>query len=162
MAHDVLPVCRAGLLTSLHIELGDEAVRRVERDQLLLQRSELSEFFWVSMLAADMHGATHARLRNSMPVESRSAGGADRHNGLAISLWKASLTRQKTRHGWLNLDRDRPFPVDVVEVSWLLLHVAHRACCYLHRAFVVEGFQKRLHGVDFTFCRNGVAPITSN
>ncbi len=56
---------------------------------------------------------------------------------------------------------NRLLPVDVVQVSWLLLHIANRACCYLHAVFVVEGFQKGLYRIDLTLCRYRVAPVAT-
>src|SRR5687768_16493976 len=112
------------------------------------------------MLAADMHVATHTRLRDPVSIESGSTGGADWHNILTLLLRKAPLARQKTRHGCLDLRRNRLFPVGMVKISWLLLHIADGTCCYLHGALIVESFQKSLDGVDFAFCRDRVAPIT--
>jgi hypothetical protein len=70
MAHDMLSVCWTGLLATLHIELGDEAVRGIEGYQLLLQRGQFPELPWVSVLTADAHRATHAGVRNPVLVES--------------------------------------------------------------------------------------------
>jgi hypothetical protein len=109
-----------------------------------------------------MHRATHTRLRYPVSVERGSTGEADRHDVLAISLRKALFTRQETRHCRQNLRGNRPFPIDVVKISWLFFYIADRACCYLHGALVVESFQEALEGFDFTFPWNRVAPIPAD
>jgi hypothetical protein len=109
-----------------------------------------------------MHGATHAGVWNPVSVESGLTGDTNRDDSLAMSLGKAPFTRQEARHCWPNLDRDRSSPVDMAKVSWLLLHIANRARRYLHGALVVKGFQEGLDGINFTFGRNRVAPVTAN
>jgi hypothetical protein len=74
---------------------------------------------------------------------------------------KALLKHWKTRYCWLNYGRNRFFQVEITPVSWLH-RIANRACCYLHGAFVVECFEKGLHGIDFLSDGNGVALITAS
>lgn len=62
MAYNVLPVYQTGLLAPLNIKLGNEPLRCIKRDKLLLKRSQFLKLLWVPMLTANMQGATYTSL----------------------------------------------------------------------------------------------------
>ncbi len=53
MTRDILSIYRAGLLTTLDIEFGDEPVHCIKRDEFLFEKDKISQFLGIFIFTAD-------------------------------------------------------------------------------------------------------------